>query len=343
MSETQAAVADTTRTGTRKPRLGFLGVGWIGQNRMECIAASGAAEVAMICEPSDEAAARAMGALPNAERACSFEEMLADGLDGIVIATPSALHATQAVMALERGIAVFCQKPLGRTAAEAAQVVAAAKYADKLLGVDLSYRYTAALRALREVIASGEIGEVYAVNLVFHNAYGPDKAWFYDPQLSGGGCLIDLGIHLVDAALWILGFPQPTKISSRLFNAGGARLQEPKDEVEHYAVGQFDAGGATVNIACSWKLPAGRDCVIALEFYGKRGGVAMRNLNGSFYDFVAERYHGTSRTVLVEPPDAWGGRAAVDWAQRLARGERFSSQSDQYVAVARVLDQMYGR
>lgn len=69
----------------------------------------------------------------------------------------------------------------------------------------------------------------------------------------------------------------------------------------------------------------------------------MRNLNGSFYDFVAERYHGTSRTVLVEPPDAWGGRAAVDWAQRLARGERFSSQSDQYVAVARVLDQMYGR
>ena len=342
MSETRSAVLSTD-VSLRKPRLGFLGVGWIGQNRMEAVAASGAAEIAVICDASDEIAARALERVPRAQRVDSFEEMLDSKIDGLVIATPSALHAQQSIQALERGIPVFCQKPLGRTAAEVEQVVSAARSADKLLGVDLSYRYTAALRAVHEVIISREIGEVYAVNLVFHNAYGPDKPWFYDPSLSGGGCLIDLGIHLIDAALWMLDFPEVSNVSSRLYDAAGARMQ-PKEEVEHYAVGQFDvATGAVVNLACSWKLSAGCDCVIAAEFYGTQGGVAMRNVNGSFYDLVAERYQGTSRTVLIEPPDRWGGRAAVDWAQRLTGGERYSSQAEEYVRVARVLDQMYGR
>jgi predicted dehydrogenase len=344
MSESRSALITSAQESLRKPRLGFLGVGWIGQNRMEAVARSGAAEVTMICDSSDEMAARALGTAPDAQRAGSLQEMLNAGLDGVVIATPSALHAEQAIAALERGIAVFCQKPLGRTAAEVAQVVEAARSVDRSLGVDLSYRHTAALRAVREAIHSGDIGDVYAVNLVFHNGYGPDKPWFYDPRLAGGGCLIDLGIHLVDAALWMVDFPDVSHVSCRLFSATGAPMRAPKDEVEHYAVGQFDmASGATVNVACSWKLPAGRDCIIAAEFYGTRGGAAMRNVNGSFYDFVAERYHDTTRTLLVEAPDAWSGRAAVDWAERLARGERFSAEAGQYVAVARVLDLMYGR
>ena len=62
--------------------------------------------------------------------------------------------------------------------------------------------------------ATDALGRTYAVDLVFHNAYGPDKAWFYDPALSGGGCVMDLGVHLVDLALWALDFPAVTKVSS---------------------------------------------------------------------------------------------------------------------------------
>src|SRR5205085_415527 len=123
-------------------------------------------------------------------------------LDGLVIATPSASHAVQARAALERGIAVFCQKPLARTAAETASVVEAARAANRLLGVDLSYRHTEAMRHIGALARSGELGDIYAIDLVFHNAYGPDKAWFRDVKLSGGGCVIDLGTHLVDLALW---------------------------------------------------------------------------------------------------------------------------------------------
>src|SRR5688500_9633265 len=95
-----------------RPRLGFLGVGWIGRHRMEAIARSGVAEVTAVVDPSAAAMAEVEKVAPGCQRADSFEELLSSALDGIVIATPSAVHAEQSIRALERGIAVFCQKPL---------------------------------------------------------------------------------------------------------------------------------------------------------------------------------------------------------------------------------------
>ncbi len=325
----------------RKPRLGFLGTGWIGRHRMERIAESGTADNAMICDSSPAVLAEAAKSAPEAIIAHDFDELLAADLDGIVIATPSALHAEQSIRALNRGLAVFCQKPLGRTAEEAAAVVRAAAAANRLLGVDFSYRYTEGMRRIRDAVATGEIGRVYACELVFHNAYGPDKSWFYDARLSGGGCVMDLGVHLVDLALWTLDWPAVTAVSSRLF-AGGQPLVRHDGAVEDYAVARLDlSGGAVAQIACSWRLSAGCDAVISAAFYGTQGGLALRNVNGSFYDFVAERFHGTSRTVLANPPDAWGGRAAVAWARRLAADASFDPEIRRVLAVAHALDAIY--
>ena len=204
---TQIPVEAAPAASPARPRLGFLGVGWIGRHRMQAILETGAVEIAAIADPSPEMAAEAGRLAPNATLVPTLDDLLDAGVDGVVIATPSALHAEQSIRALERGAAVFCQKPLGRTAAETRAVVDAARAADRLLGVDLSYRFTAGMRRIREVVRSGALGRVYAADLVFHNAYGPDKPWFYDPALSGGGCVMDLGVHLVDLALWTLGFP----------------------------------------------------------------------------------------------------------------------------------------
>ncbi|HEV2748480.1 MAG TPA: Gfo/Idh/MocA family oxidoreductase [Allosphingosinicella sp.] len=327
----------------RRPRVGFLGVGWIGRHRMEAMLATGAVEAAAIVDPSPDCAAEAARLAPRAALPGSYEEMLALGLDGVAIATPSALHAEQSAAALEAGAAVFCQKPLGRTAAEVREVVEAARKADRLLAVDLSYRFTEGVQRIRELIREGELGRVFAADLVFHNAYGPDKGWFYDPARSGGGCVIDLGVHLVDLALWALDFPAVAGVSARLL-AGGAALAEPAGQVEDYAVATLDlAGGAVIRLACSWRLQAGCDARIAAEFHGTAGGAALRNLGGSFYDFAAERYRGTQCETLASPPDAWGGRAAADWARRLAGGERFAGEAERLVDVADVLDRIYGR
>ncbi|WP_394646982.1 Gfo/Idh/MocA family protein [uncultured Sphingomonas sp.] len=322
-----------------KPRIGFLGTGWIGRHRMAAMVASGAVEAVAISDPSAEMLAEALTAAPGAQPCGSLAEMLALNLDGVVIASPSALHAAQSITALEAGAAVFCQKPLGRDAAENEAVVAAARRADRLLGVDLSYRHTAGMRAIAPLVQGGVLGRLFAIDLTFHNAYGPDKPWFYDRAQSGGGCVMDLGIHLADLALWLSPGASVVGVDAALY-AGGAPVAP--EAVEDYAVANIRLDdGVTVRLACSWRLHAGQDAVIEAAFYGTEGGAALRNVAGSFYDFTAEHFRRTARETLAVPPDDWGGRAAVEWAQRLAAGARFDPAADDYVATARVLDAIY--
>ena len=322
-------------------RLGFLGTGWIGRNRMEAMLASGDAVAAAICDPSSEMAEQAKALAPLALETESLGAMLALELDGVVIATPSALHAEQCVQSLESGAAVFCQKPLGRTAAEVQAVLAAAECADRLLGVDLSYRYTAAVHAIRECMRIGELGRPFAADLTFHNAYGPQSGWFWDANLSGGGCLIDLGVHLVDLALWLFDFPDVMDARATLLRDGRAVRS---GEVEDYATAQLTlANGVDVRIACSWNLNAGADAVIGASVYGTAAGAEMRNENGSFFDFSADLLKGRERQRIASPPDDWGGRAAVDWLRKLAAAGRFSGTTEGLLETARVLDRLYGR
>lgn len=323
-------------------RLGFAGVGWIGLHRMQAAIAAGG-EVKGIFDPDAAACSRALESAPRARVCASFDELFELGLDGVVIATPNAFHAEQCRAALRRGIAVFCQKPLARTADEVRALVLEARAANRLLSVDLSYRATRAVECIKEVVSSGEIGRVYSASLTFHNGYGPDKAWFYDPRLSGGGCLMDLGIHLVDTALWVLGFPRVDRVEARRF-ARGAPVGGDRGVPEDFFLGRMEVeGGAAIDVACSWNLHVGCDAVISASFFGTEGGVEFHNVDGSFYDFVASRSKGTTRFELARPPDAWGGRTIARWVTELSQSASYRSETEQLLDVATVLDAFYER
>jgi predicted dehydrogenase len=306
---------------------------------MQAIAEHGGAEIVAISDPIADHREAARAIAPRAIACEHLGQLLEIPLDGVVIATPSALHAEHCLAALERHHAVFCQKPLGRNAGETRRVVTAARAADRLLGVDLSYRHTRAVQEVRAVLRAKGIGRVFAADLVFHNAYGPEAAWFYDRVASGGGCVIDLGVHLVDLALWLLEFPAVERVDSQLFSQGAPMTP---DGVEDFAAVQLRlAGGIAVRLSCSWRVSAGCDAVIEASIYGSEGGLAIKNVGGSFFDFVGERYSGTKTERLCEPPDAWGGRAAVAWAEQLARSPRYDAEADRLVDVAAVLDTIY--
>jgi predicted dehydrogenase len=342
MSAAPAQLSSETGPASR-PRLGFLGLGWIGRHRLAAVAESGCAEIAALADPVPDATAEAARLAPEAAVGDGLESLLNLSLDGLVIATPSAQHARQAIAALERGIAVFCQKPLARTAAEAREVIATARTVDRSLAVDFSYRQVRGIPEIRRAIRAGEFGELYAMDLTFHNAYGPDKPWFYDIEQAGGGCVMDLGSHLVDLALWMTDGQKVTDIDSRLYWQGKL-LSKPVSRVEDYAAAllEFETG-AIARIACSWRLSAGRDAVIEFAFYGSRGAAALRNVDGSFLDFTVERFHGTRREPIAVPPDPWGGRALVDWARRLGGNGRFDAEAEHLAEVSAVLDGIYGR
>jgi predicted dehydrogenase len=340
MNATAPTIRESGIRSVAKPRLGFLGVGWIGANRLGALARSGLVEVSALADPVHDIMEKAAVHARDAIRVGELDELLELDLDGIVIATPSAQHAEQSITALEQGLAVFCQKPLGRDRAEVSRVIETARDCDRLLGVDLSYRFTHALERIRSLVHSGELGEIFAGDLIFHNAYGPGKSWFYDPAQSGGGCLIDLGIHLLDAALWILDAPI-RRVEGHLFK-DGQPLRGRRDLCEDYASARVELGNGTLlNLACSWNLHAGRDAVIEAVFYGTKGGAAMRNVNGSFFDFTAERFTGTSRETVAEPPDDWMGRAAIDWARDLANGRRYDPEIERLIEVSAALDAIY--
>ena len=328
----------------QKPRLGFIGVGWIGRNRLQAVAEQQIGDIRLVSDPNAGYAQEALQYAKGAKVVDSLSELIENDVDGVIIATPSALHASQSIDALAAGKAVFCQKPLGRDAAEVKGVVEKAQEKDVLLSVDFSYRFTNGIVALKSVLDSGELGDIYGVNLVFHNAYGPDKPWYFDPKLAGGGCVMDLGVHLVDLLVWLFNNPDVSDVNSQLF-AKGKKIEDIVEQVEDYAVAQLLLNNSiAVQMACSWNLPAGVDAVIEVSIYGTNGGVSFKNVNGSFYDFSTERFHGTSREVISSPGDSWGGKAAVDWVAQLAeKGNKFNPEAFQYLKAAEVLDKIYKR
>jgi predicted dehydrogenase len=132
-------------------------------------------------------------------------------------------------------------------------------------------------------------------------------------------------------------------VTSRLFERG--RLVRPGERVvEDHAFAELElASGASVRLACSWNLSAGCDAIISVRLHGTRGGASMRNVNGSFYDFIAEHYVGTRTARLADPPDPWGGRAAVAFVRSLTMDPSFDPAAAELVTVAAHLDRIYGR
>lgn len=324
-----------------RPRLGFIGLGWIGRKRLDALDPE-SIEVAALAESDSTRLLSVAEAYPDAVATQKVEALLTADLDGVVIATPNGLHAQQAIASLERGIPVFCQKPLATNLADVERVVAAARNADRLLGIDFCYRHVSGMHELRRRLLGGQIGDVIAVDLTFHNAYGPDKSWCQDPRLAGGGCLMDLGVHLLDLSLWLQGMPPTERVRSRLF-AQGVPVQAG-DAVEDLAFAEFiQANGAIVRLACSWHAHIGQGAVIQIAITGTRGGVHWANIDGSFYDFQLDLIHGTNRERLSgrDAGEDWGPRALQAWIEQLRVSNRFDPQADEIVRSAALIEEVY--
>lgn len=336
-------MAEYIATGI-KPRLAFIGIGWIGLSRMKSLMKEELCEPVAVLDPSVISGKLAIETAPDAILYESIDELIDKKPDGIVIATPSAMHAEQSITALRSGIPVFCQKPLARTAQESLEVIKTAWKFNKLLGVDLSYRHTDGMQKIYQLAHKKKLGKIYAVDLVFHNAYGPNKGWFYDPALSGGGCLVDLGIHLVDLALWVLDFPEVETVDSVLMEKGRVIEKEKMHVSEDYVSAQMvTENGISIRLTCSWDISAGRNADIQASFFGTQASALFYNVNGSYYDFETRFCHRTSGEIISKPPDDWGGKALIAWTKKIQRDNSFNDEALQYYKVAKILDRIYKR
>lgn len=337
-------MADARAQVPEKPRLGFAGLGWIGAQRLKVLAEAELANVVAVCDPQQQAIDKACEPLLRKPAVCeSFDALVAQPLDGVVIATPNVLHEPQAIAAMKKGLAVFSQKPLALTRGGTDRLLALAREKNLPLGVDWSYRYLAGVPELKQHILSGELGTITAAELCFHNAYGPDASWYYELDRAGGGCLLDLGCHLLDLCHWLVGASMPEEVRAHCFR-NGKRLYPPVGEPEDFVMAEIDyASGQHVHLSCSWRASVGRGAIIGCRIFGTGGGAEIRNVNGSFYDFEVAVNHGAESTLLGAPPDAWPGRALIDWTNRLGAGDGCDAETAHVATTAEVIDRIYNR
>lgn len=237
-----------------------------------------------------------------AARPCeTLEEALKDDVDAVIIAATNNQLAPLTIQAINAGKPVLVEKPAARTLAELDQVIAAADRAGVHVQPGFNHRYHPALQKAHEIFASGALGQMMFVRGRYGHGgrIGYDREWRADPNISGGGELLDQGVHLIDLARWFLG--DFTKV------AGTAHTyfwHMPVDDNGFLLLETETKQTAFLQVSCTeWKN------MFSLEIYGRDGKLDIAGLGGSYgverltyYKMLPEM--GPPETVSWEYPQA---------------------------------------
>lgn len=196
-----------------------------------------------------------------------WRELVAlDEVEAVDVCTPNALHAEIAVAAARAGKHVLVEKPIAATLDQADAMVAAAREAGVILMTAHNVRYAAPMIAMRDEVAGGAIGDVVGVRAAFGHggprAWAPDSDWFFDPEQSGGGALIDLGIHVTDLLRAVVG-DEVEQVSAVL--RPGAFVEDAAQVILRFS------RGAIASMHISWIVEGGRD--LELHLFGNEGSL----------------------------------------------------------------------
>ena len=282
-----------------KLRIGVVGTGNIFSSR-HCPAwakmeKEGRVQVVALCDIVPGRADKYTQYFENARTYVDYKEMLEkEQLDAVDICTPNFLHSIIAVDALNSGRHVFCEKPDAVSVAEAQKMKDAAERSGKMLMVMRNNRYLGVASFLKQYILDGNMGEIYAARCGWQRRRGiPGKGgWFTTKAKSGGGPLIDLGVHMIDLSMWLMGSPRPVAVTgctytkfadSDVSDSTESRFGE-KDaqgtfDVEDLAMGfiRFE-NGACMQIEFSWASNIDKERRF-FELRGTKSGAKWDNVS----------------------------------------------------------------
>ena len=310
----------------KKLRFGIVGCGGIfNWAHIYAYQESDKIETVAFCDIKIEKAYASAEKLGVSKEHCyeDFREMLEkEELDAIDICTPNYLHSIIAVEALNKGINVFCEKPDAVSVEEAKKMQDAAEKSGKVLMVMRNNRYNNYSKFLKKYIADGKMGEIYTARCGWRRRRGiPGKGgWFTTKAQSGGGPLIDLGVHMIDLCIWLMGNPTPVAVSGCTYckfandDAGsdsehskfGEAQADGTFDVEDLAMGfiRFD-NGASMQVEFSWASNIEREKNF-IELRGTKAGASTDTTDDKFKIFTEE--NGTIVDIVPKLPE--GGLGA---------------------------------
>lgn len=341
---------------SKKVRVGIIGCGGIGGVHLESMMKiKDQLELVATCDINAERAQQRKEQYGFARSYTSYEEMLAkEDLDAVSVCTWNNGHAPASIAALNAGVNVLCEKPMAMNTQEAEAMIEAEKKSGKLLMIGFVRRFGENTKFSKELIDSGKMGDIYYVKTGCTRRVGNPGGWFSDKERSGGGPLIDLGVHMIDLARYLMGKPKVVAAMGSTYDKVGIRSNvkgvvqwksmdySDYNDVEDLAVGfvRFD-NGATLVVENSWTQHIKED-KLYLELYGEKAGLQMEpelEIYSEEHDYLVDY-----APRINQDASGFGNnfdREIAHFIDCVANGTECLNPSEDGLELMRILDAIY--
>ncbi len=276
----------------KKLKIGMIGAGNIANTHMKAYKQVPEAEIAAVCDidPVRLKMTCDKFGIPEEHRYTSVEAMLAAEKDLMAadVCVWNVSHAACTIAALRAGLHVLCEKPMAYNAKEAEEMQAEAEKAGKLLMIGFVLRFSNENLVVKDFIEAGMMGDIYYTKATYLRRHGNPGGWFSNKALSGGGPVIDLGVHVIDQTRFLMGSPKPVSVFATVSDRLGSRrslknavewrpsgaTEDEICDVEDFgtALIRYDNGAVTL-LETSYSLNG--ETVTKKELYGTKGGVVL--------------------------------------------------------------------
>ena len=335
-------------------RIGIIGAGQIAYKHCEHIQEHSRAEVAAVADKHEgrreEFASRFH--LPVSYR--TADELIADkSIDAVSIALPNVLHASTAIMALRAGKHVLLEKPMAMNLKEAEEIASTAELSNRVFMTGMNQRYRKESQTIRTIVQRGELGEIYHAKAFWMRRSGIPKfgTWFCQKEKAGGGALLDIGVHLLDLCLHLIGQFNPTSVLGATYSRFGPRglgqgswgmsdAEEEIFDVEDFATAliRFE-NGTSVSLDASWAIHQREATSTNVLLYGTEAGAGVFPPEIYRYGQVDGEYE-VVNPQNVDIPFPKGERFA-NWINVILGTEKPLVTVEESLVVQRILDGIY--
>jgi predicted dehydrogenase len=339
----------------KKLKVGIIGVGTIGNVHADAYKATGEAEIAAICDIDEAKLKRVGDRLGVSNRLTSWRELIAQDIDAVSVCVPNVLHHDFATGALKAGKNVLLEKPMAMNAAQAASICKTAAKAKGVIQIGMVNRQAPAAQTLRDWVKAGRLGEIYHINvkLIRRRGIPGMGGWFTTKAKSGGGPMIDIGVHAFDLGMFVSGLWNVTSVSAKVYAKFGPAMRDykyvgmwagppnfnGKFDVEDYSCGFARFGKkATMTFDISWAANAREECYV--DVLGDKGGA--RIFDGSPLTILSEQ---EGRLVDIMPKYSDKVNAfEMEMRKFIAacrREAKPAATAEQGLAVMKLIDAIY--
>ncbi len=336
-------------------RIGIVGMGAIGKIHAGRFNKIEQTELAAIADMNEKTLSGAAEEFNVKKTYTQASELFDDPeIDAVVICVPNFLHRDLTTEALDKGKHVLCEKPMALNINEAEAMVQAAEKNNKKLMIALCNRFRPDSMALKNIIDKGSFGDIYHSQIVLHRRRGIPGlgGWFTTKSKSGGGPLIDIGVHVIDLTLYMMGYPQAEAVSAATYTMFGDKsdytyvsmwaeessVKGGTFDVEDYATALIRLKGKkTMSLECSWAANVGDEQIYSLILGDKRGaklGFGSLEVFGKDCGYITNFVPQYPESDLYENQARHFAQAVIDDTEPIASGR-------QVLNLQRVIDAIY--